>query len=113
MCSNRFMLICLGICSLKHLPMLIVSAWGSNDTTVNENIVATPRTWGSDSVVGLWPTYKTLVALQLTDEEAMELWEAWSMGVGLSNSIQDHIFELLDRQLGIADATLERNRDWN
>ena len=100
-CSNRFMFICLDICSLKHLRMLIVSAWGNNDITMNENIVAIPRTWGSDSIVGLWATYKTSVVLQLRDEEAMELWEVWSMGAGLGNNIRDHIFELPDRQHGL------------
>ena len=67
--------------------MLIVSAWGSNETVVNENIVATPGIWGSDSVVGLWPTYETSVALQLTDKKAMELWEDWKMGAGFGNII--------------------------
>ena len=80
---------------------------------MNENIVATPGTWGSDSVIGFWPTYKTLVALQLTDEEAMELWESSSMGAGLGNNIRDHIFELTDRQPGLLTHVIDWLDDMN
>ncbi|KAG0605270.1 hypothetical protein M758_9G044700 [Ceratodon purpureus] len=93
----------------KNLRMIVVSAWGSEIVSEDGKMVLTPVSFPKCATVSLWPTDTCAgVSLQLTQDEAMEVWDRWCqmvLGVGDSlmsfDDLRDYIFTLTGRQPGL------------
>ena len=88
-----------------HLRIIVVSAWGSDAVLVDGKSCATPVGFMPRSTIGLWLTIACNLALQRTEDEAVELWNSWCQkGLGgklvSADRLRDYIFSLTERQFG-------------
>ena len=88
-----------------HLRIIVVSAWSSNVVFEGTESFATHVGFMPESTISLWPTEACTKALQLTEDDAAELWNSWCekrLGDKLvsCNRLRDYLFSLAGGQPG-------------